>query len=327
VSSPPGGSRVTAPDGLPATVRAWPAGEGSDVVVAAALASDGKTVILVNTSGQIRFHDAETGTLRRTMPGPPELAGEANALQTNTGSAAVDSPSTLVALVVKGSVGIIDVAGASIVGTVPGNDAASIAFSGRRLLVQRAKGTMEVWNARGSTKEREIAGDDSYGWAVPVGNPQGTVVARQRSNGSIVLAHLDTGAIIGTFPPGPGSPARKTGIAFSPDGNRLITVIESGDREDGLLVVRDLSADALVRTACSTAGRALTPGEWRAFVGTAAPEDLGCPLVPSRAARRPNGGRQNEVLASRLLMLDAHRLFRNRAGARNTRFPSKATSG
>jgi WD40 repeat protein len=277
VSSLPGGSRVVVPDGLPATVRAWPAGEGSDVVVAAALASDAKTSILVNTSGQIRFHDAETGRLRRTIPGPAELAGEANALQTNTGSAAVDSSSAFVALVVKGSVSIVDVAGASSVGSVPGNDAASVAFSGRRLLVQRANGTVEVWSARGSTKEREIAGDDSYGWAVPVGNQQGTVVARQRSNGSIVLADLDTGAIIGTFPPGPGSPARKTGIAFSPDGSRLITVIEGGDREDALLVVRDLSADALVRTACATAGRALTSGEWQAFVGTAAPEDLGCP--------------------------------------------------
>jgi hypothetical protein len=64
-------------------------------------------------------------------------------------------------------------------------------------------------------------------------------------------------------------------MAFTPDGTQLITVTEalSGD---ALLVRRDISDEALVRTACATAGRDVTPAEWQAFVGTAAPDDLAC---------------------------------------------------
>jgi hypothetical protein len=45
---------------------------------------------------------------------------------------------------------------------------------------------------------------------------------------------------------------------------------------DGTLTVRDLSEENLVRTACTTAGRDLTPAEWQIFVGGAVPDDLRC---------------------------------------------------
>jgi hypothetical protein len=38
----------------------------------------------------------------------------------------------------------------------------------------------------------------------------------------------------------------------------------------------DLAEDDWVRTACASAGRDLTPEEWRRFVGTAPPADLTC---------------------------------------------------
>jgi hypothetical protein len=69
----PGGQ--ASPSGLPPTVRAWPAGEGSDFVTAAGRGSDGRTVIIVNTHGQIRMQDVETGVVRKTVPGPPHLGG------------------------------------------------------------------------------------------------------------------------------------------------------------------------------------------------------------------------------------------------------------
>src|SRR6266542_954048 len=70
---------------------------------------------------------------------------------------------------------------------------------------------------------------------------------------------------------------RKTGIAFSPDGTRLIMVTESaGPGIDARLIWRDISDDALVRAACETAGRNLTAAEWRTFVGTDLPRDLSC---------------------------------------------------
>jgi hypothetical protein len=82
----------------------------------------------------------------------------------------------------------------------------------------------------------------------------------------------DTGTVLATVP----APALRTGMAFTPDGTRLITVSEPAQSGDALLVQRDLSDRALVHTACGTAGRALTPAEWQAFVGTPTPGDLAC---------------------------------------------------
>ncbi len=102
------------------------------------------------------------------------------------------------------------------------------------------------------------------------------MVARRRSNGSVVLADLDSGVMLATVPSDSGSLALKSGMAFTPDGTQLITVTEAAQTGDALLVRRDISDEALVRTACATAGRDLTPAEWQAFVGTAAPDDLAC---------------------------------------------------
>jgi hypothetical protein len=163
-----------------------------------------------------------------------------------------------------------------VVGTVPGSDASFVAFAGQRLLVQRGSGNLEVWDRRGLIRERVLPGDESYGWP-PVANQQGTMVARQRSNGSIVLASLDDGAVFPTFPSASGSHAFKTGIAFSTDGTRLITATESADLGiDAQLIWRDISDDALVRIACETSGRSLTRAEWQTFVGTVPPRDLSC---------------------------------------------------
>jgi hypothetical protein len=144
------------------------------------------------------------------------------------------------------------------------------------LLLQRTNGRLEVWNETASRRERVLPGDESYVWP-PVGNAQGTLVARQRSGGSIVLADLSTGTALDTFPSPATSSYFKTGIGFSPDGTRLITVTDEETYGTGAqLVQRDLSDDALVRTACATAGRNLTAAEWKTFVGTKPPANLTC---------------------------------------------------
>jgi hypothetical protein len=116
-----------------------------------------------------------------------------------------------------------------------------------------------------------LASDESYD-GPPVANAQGNMVARRRSDGSVVLADLGSGVVLGTVPP----LALKSGMAFTPDGARLITVAEAAQSGDALLVQRDISDEALVRTACGTAGRDLAPAEWQAFVGTATPGELAC---------------------------------------------------
>jgi WD40 repeat protein len=213
-------------------------------------------------------------TLRKNAGALP--GGEVGELQQNSGAAAVDSTSNLVATVNDDSVTVTDLTDGKIVNTIPGSDASFVAFSGRRLLLQRANGSLEIWNQRGSTRERVLSGDRSYVWP-PVADQQGRLVARRRSNGSIVLADLDAGTLLATFPSVSGSRAFKTGITFTPDGNQLITVTESADLGiDAQLVRRNISDDALVRTACKTAGSGLTPAEWQTFVGTNIPDDLAC---------------------------------------------------
>jgi WD40 repeat protein len=272
----PGGSNVSAPTGLSSVAGSEASGDRGGQIVAAGRGGDDRTVVVVNANGEIRVHDIESGAVRRTVPGPEDLAEESRALQTNGAVAAVDSTGNLVAIVDNGSVMITDLIAGKIIRTIPGPDASSVAFSGRRLLVQRGGGNLEVWDQRGSALERVLPGDDSYDWP-PVANQQGTMVARQRSNGSILLADLDNGAVLATFPSASGSNAFKTGIAFSPDGTRLITVTESADLGiDARLIWRDISDDALVHTACETTGRNLTRAEWQTFVGTSAPQDLSC---------------------------------------------------
>jgi hypothetical protein len=102
-------------------------------------------------------------------------------------------------------------------------------------------------------------------------------VARQRSNGSIVLADLDNGNALATFLPASGSLALKTGLAFTPNGTQLIALTESADVDtNAQLVRRDISDENLVRTACHAAGRDPTPAEWQSFVGTDVPDTLAC---------------------------------------------------
>jgi WD40 repeat protein len=268
---------VATPGGLPPVVRSWPAGEGSDEVVAAGRGPDERTLVVVNSHGEIRMQDIETGAVRETIPGSRELIAESKELSTNVAHAAVNSGDGLVAIVINGSVAVTDLRDGTVVGTVAGSDASRVTYSGRRLLVQRTNGRLEVWDARGSARERVLPGDESYSWWPPVANQQGTAVARPRTNGSIVLTDLDTGATLATFPSPSGSDALKTGIAFTPDGGRLVTVTESaGKPSDAMLIWRDISDDDIVRTACATAGRDLTAAEWQTFVGTRPPGDLTC---------------------------------------------------
>jgi DNA-binding beta-propeller fold protein YncE len=214
--------------------------------------------------------------VRRTLPGPPGLAGEPGGLLLKTAEAAVDSASNLVAVVDdKGSVVVTDLNDGRIVDTRLGSDAVFVAFAGRRLLVQRKGGSLEVWDQRGRTRERLLSGGDtSHG--PPVANAQGTMVARRRSNGSVVLADLDSGVMLATVPSDSGSLALKSGMAFTPDGTQLITVTEAAQTGDALLVRRDISDEALVRDRVRNCRARPDPAEWQAFVSTAAPDDLAC---------------------------------------------------
>jgi WD40 repeat protein len=270
-SPPAGGVDVDAPADLPDTYRAWPAGDGTEPPLAAAMRDDG-SAILVDGRGAVYWQDAETGEIVDTMAGPEDLALGGDQLQ----DAAIEPDAALLATIDRGIVTIDDLDTRKRVTRLPGADATHVAFGGSLLLVQREAGSVEVWDQRGTALERTLPGDGSYSWP-PVPDEQGALVARRRSDGTVAIDDLHTGArLVGLATPR-GKSVSKTGVAFTPAGNVLVTVSEDdGFGSQPQLVWRDLSDRSLVETACDAVGRDLTEGEWRGFVGTDPPDELAC---------------------------------------------------
>lgn len=265
-------TKESAPEGLPAVVRGLPTVPRTGGIAAAGASANGQSVIVVESDGGINILDITTGTPQQVIPSPLQFVGPSAPY---VSAAAVSSTSDLVAVADATSFAVFAARTGAIQGRIPGTDVRDVAFAGTRLLVQRDTGDLEVWDERAGTRERVLGGDPGYIWP-PVSSPDGRFIARPRSDSSIVLTDLNTGAVLTTLPPSVAVPGRRVGVAFSADGARLVTVTEGDDTSQGLVVYRDLSDDTLVRTACATAGRNLTAAEWQTIVGADLPDDLGC---------------------------------------------------
>jgi sugar lactone lactonase YvrE len=156
--------------------------------------------------------------------------------------------------------------------TIGSGPAAAALFSGEHLLVQRSSGVLEVWDATGTHLQQSIAGEPGYVTG-PVANRQGTLVARERSDGTVAITDLESGESQGSFRL---PAARKAGMAFGSDGYTLVTVTEPAVLGKGELQRWNLSEDAWVHVACESTGRDLTATEWRRYVGNSPPGDLHC---------------------------------------------------
>jgi WD40 repeat protein len=282
-SSSGGGVHVLSPPGSSTTVRELRPSSASDLA-ASGLSADGR-VLLVNARGDIIEQDPATGLVVSKLPGPRDLATSVGLLP-RQGDAAIDAGDGLVATVDRplngpqflwGAVIVRTAKGGRLAGSIRGSSISSIAYAGSRLLVQLGDGRLEVWSANGHHLERTIPGDQSF---VPpmVGSPNGALVARQRADGSVVLADLETGSTLATFP-APADPALglRIGLGFPPSGTELIETVQTIAGSAPKLIERDVSSGALVAAACRAGGGALTAAQWEAFVGTAAPSNLACP--------------------------------------------------
>jgi WD40 repeat protein len=267
-----GGSNVASPNASP-PFSAWAGGNGTDQVMADGMArASTRSVIVVDSRGRIYWQDAATGKTLKTVAGPADLDfGEAS-LQ----SAAVSSSAGLVAMIDNGAARVIDPADGHTVSRIPGSTSSWVTFSGSHLLVQRKDGSLEIWNARGTALDRTLPAELVYG--PPVGNEQGTLIARPQANGSIELDDQDSGTVVDTIPPVSTASWAKPGVAFTPDGDDLIIVASGvGSAADSAeLIDVAISGRALTDAACAAAGGALSPSEWRAFVGGDLPADLAC---------------------------------------------------
>ena len=275
VSPPGGGSGVRAPTGLAPAFRAWPAGEGSDFVVTAASGPTRNTVALVTTHGAVRLHDVGSGALLRTIPGPPDLASDSDRLGLSGRQATLDPTGNLLAVIDRDRVAVTDLKSGRVVRAVRISDAATVAFSGDHLLVQRKDGGIEVRLAANLTLERVILPEAAYVGGL-VANRQGSMLALQGSDGSVQLLDLTTGSPIGIVP-ALDSGSGLTGLAYTADGSRLVMVVGNPYGAPGATLVQRTVSDAgLVRIACQAAGRDLSAAEWRAMVGPDVPANLAC---------------------------------------------------
>ncbi len=266
---------------FPADVRAWPGGGGSGELgygeLTNAATPDGRSMLLVDETDTVYRQNLETGEVEDVLPGPAAYA-EA---ESTPGSAALNAKADLLAMPVENGVTIEELPSRRVVShlRLAGADPsavefAQVTFAGPRLLVQRADGGLEVWDERGTELQRTIG--DGYGEGA-AGNPAGTLVAMSRDDGTIALFDLDTGVQIGSFQTPGHSTYFKSGIAFTPDGERLVTLSEApNEYKTGVLVQRDLSDRGLMRAACRAAGPPLTATQWRSFVGSDPPVDLSC---------------------------------------------------
>lgn len=258
----PVGDAVPPSPALPGGALSWQRRDVRSEIVAAS-AAGGDRAILVDDRGRTSIHRSDDGQLIRTISAHPDIE-----LGDVTVADADVSPSgDRVATLLDDQVSIVDLAKERVVKRFRAPGGARLAIAAGRVFVQHDDGTLDVRRVADGRVERTIAGDRSYIWA-PVPNPGGTMLARQRQNGEIALVDVDSGSVLAVVPRNRGSGGAKIGVEFSPNGERLITVTDERTYKAGAVVIdRDLSRDALIRSACRTAGGELTEAQWQRFVG------------------------------------------------------------
>ena len=164
---------------------------------------------------------------------------------------------------------------------LPGIRAYQLGYAGPRLVIQRENGNIDLRGPDGTTLIRSIqAGTPwNYGnFAVtsPAAGGPG-LVAEERANGQGVLADLGTGHVLGVFPVGKASPFQQTTMAFTPGNRSLVTVTEGNNSSpEGRLTQLSLVPAQWVRVACTTSGHGLTAQDWRRYISSTPPAQLGC---------------------------------------------------
>jgi hypothetical protein len=154
----------------------------------------------------------------------------------------------------------------SLLRRLPGREADRVSFAGPWLLVGDRSGELRVWTSDGARAVNAIPGGSYLPQAAA--NSAGTLLARVRTNGEVVLNALPNGEEAGTLPSGEPRGILRLGLAFSPTGDELATIMDPpAVGGEATLLQRDLGSQALLRDACETAGGTLSRPEWKAIVG------------------------------------------------------------
>lgn len=256
----------------PTACRFWPVGDTEEGAreLSSAIAPDGETAILVDSDAGVHWQSLSSG--ERTDYSDSQLPDLSEDVPTK--SAAISGSGRFLAFAVGGTVKVEKLPGRQLVGRIPTSPEAGVSYAGEHLLVQLDDGRLQIWNERGTELLRTLPGN-GYAWLVP--SVDGTMVARAGNDGRVSVADVESGTELGTFRTPDENGSIKTGLAFSPDGRLLAALSEQlSSANRGILVLRDISEQNLIRTACAAVGPELTAEQWRAFIGTDPPGDLSC---------------------------------------------------
>lgn len=190
---------------------------------------------------------------------------------------AVPSPDgSRAAIILDGNLVLVDVR--SRTGrTIPVGDAASVAFTQDRIVVQRSSGELEIRTIGNGELLDTISGSPREVRELVV-SPASGLAARLRDDGVITLVDTAKAEILGSI----GQPesvlyGMAPGLTFDAAGSTLVVVYpDSLDGTGGELQTWRTSPQQWVAAACQAAGRDLTPDEWRRYVNDSVPEDLRC---------------------------------------------------
>ncbi|KJY30753.1 hypothetical protein VR44_19555, partial [Streptomyces katrae] len=246
----------------------------------------GREVAQLDGSGTIRIREPATGRVLRQVAGPrdmsPTVGGTEAAAQ---GEAALDRLATHAALIKYDpasnhpEIRVVD-AGTGRYRVIDGKDFRGVAYEDDRLLVQREGGDLEVWSPDGARRLGTLKGTPGTTVGPVVG--KGLIAAIPANENTVRLLDRPSGDVLGTLPIPAGPKPGSTGLAFAADGTRLVAATEFRQAEDdagegaGRLISWRLDPDSWISTACTSAGRELTPALWKQYLGSDAPASLRC---------------------------------------------------
>ena len=239
----------------------------------------GKQFALINAAGNITIGTGPTGLGGTLISGPSTLHPNPGLYQHQ---AAVNPAGTRAALIdqVTRQVYVVNLRTKSS-WLLPGIRAYQVGYAGPRLVIQRENGDIDLRGTDGKKLIRSIQAGTPWDYgnfavsSQAAGGPG--LVAEERANGQGVVADLRSGHVLGVFPIGKASPFQQTTMAFAPGDRSLVTVTEgNGSSPDGLLTQLSLVPAQWVRVACSTSGHSLTAQDWRRYISSSPPAQLGC---------------------------------------------------
>ena len=262
-----------------------------------ALSPDGRRLFAVDAAGTVRIGPVPPGAAGpsggaggtaspsgRAVPGgsvvqgPPGIRPNAGLYQRQ---AAVSPDGTRAAVIDQSNqeVYIVNLTTRRI-WRVPGVRAYELAYSGPRLILQRENGNIDLRTTDGTRVIRTVQAGTPWNYgniAVSPGPAGQFLLAGERADGRGILADLGSGHLLGVFPIAKASPYQQTTMAFTPGGRSLVTVTEGNSRsKHGVLTQLSLVPAEWIRVACTTSGHNLTPGDWRRYISSTPPAQLGC---------------------------------------------------